>query len=286
MSAVASPQVLRVSGPTATVTHDDAIFEARIDPRTPGRPLVVGDRVEWRVVGDERVIMAILPRQTLLERAHGLDGPRRPIVANADLLMIVESLHSPPPRPTLIDRYLVAGHVGQLTPVIVLTKSDLADAAVRDPLVELYRSLGFEVHVGCAKEEAFVEELRATIDGRVAALVGQSGVGKSTLTRRLTGVDRAVGAVSDLIGGRHTTSDPRQIPLIGGGWVVDTAGVRSLFLPPLDMEDVGDAYPEVREGRANCRFRDCRHLDDAGCAVNPLFSPSRRESYRILATGP
>ena len=91
------------------------------------------------VVGDERVITAILPRQTLLERAHGLDGPRRPIVANADLLMIVESLHSPPPRPTLIDRYLVAGHVGQLTPVIVLTKSDLADAAVRDPLVELDR---------------------------------------------------------------------------------------------------------------------------------------------------
>ena len=158
MSAVASPQVLRVSGPTATVTHDDAIFEARIDPRTPGRPLVVGDRVEWRVVGDERVITAILPRQTLLERAHGLDGPRRPIVANADLLMIVESLHSPPPRPTLIDRSLVAGHVGQLTPVIVLTKSDLADAAVRDPLVELYRSLGFEVHVGCAKEEALGEE--------------------------------------------------------------------------------------------------------------------------------
>jgi ribosome biogenesis GTPase len=170
--------------------------------------------------------------------------------------------------------------------VIVLTKADLADPGVRDQLAQLYRSLGFDVHVGCAKDPAFVEELRATIGGRVAALVGQSGVGKSTLTRRLTGVDRAVGAVSEQIGGRHTTSDPRQIPLIGGGWVVDTAGVRSLFLPPLDIEDVGDAYPEVREGRANCRFRDCRHLDDAGCAVNPLFSPTRRESYRILVAGP
>ncbi len=286
MSDADSPQVLRVAGPTATVAHGDAIYEARIGPRLPGRPLVVGDRVQWRVAGDERVITAIEPRETLLERASGPDGPRRPIVANAEILLIVESLHNPPPRPTLIDRYLVAGFVGNMTPIIVLTKSDVADPQVAADLAGLYRGLGYTVAVGCAKDADFVEQLRGLIDGRVAALVGQSGVGKSTLTRRLTGVDRAVGEVSEQIGGRHTTSDPRQIPLIGGGWVVDTAGVRSLFLPPLDPRDVGDAFPEVRDNRHGCRFRDCRHLNDAGCAVDGHFAPTRRESYRILVQVP
>lgn len=280
------PQVLRVAGPTATVRSGPDTVEARIDPRLPGRPLVVGDHVQLRVAGDERVITAIDPRRTLLERAQGLDGPGRPVVANADLMVIVEALANPDPRPALIDRYLVAGWVGGLEPLIVLTKVDLVPAPPAAALADLYRGLGFTVLVGHAKAPEFVEQVRARIGGRVAALVGQSGVGKSTLTRGLTGVDRAVGAVSTQVGGRHTTSDPRLIPMPDGGAVVDTAGVRSLFLPAMDPRDVGDAYPEVRAHRDDCRFRDCRHLDDAGCAVAPTFAPTRAESYRMLIAQP
>lgn len=275
-----------MSGPTATVMHLGQPYEARIQTRLEGRPLVVGDRVRLRESGDERVITAIAQRATLLERAQGVDGPRRPIVANADLLAIVESLSMPDPRPTLIDRYLVAGWVGQLEPLIVFTKADLADQATTAGLTSLYRGLGYPVVCGNAKDPAFVEQVREAIGGRVAALVGQSGVGKSTLTRGLTGVDRAVGAVSELIGGRHTTSDPRLIPMPSGGAVVDTAGVRSLFLPPLAVDEVGEAFPEVRDHRGECRFRDCRHLDDAGCAVRDRLAPSRTESYRMLVALP
>ncbi len=275
-----------MSGPTATVVHGGQTYEARIQPRLEGRPLVVGDRVRLRESGDERVITAISQRTTLLERAQGADGPRRPIVANADLLAIVESLAMPAARPTLIDRYLVAGWVGGLEPLIVLTKADLADPATERGLASLYAGLGYTVLCGSAKDAEFAERVRAAIGGRVAALVGQSGVGKSTLTRHLTGVDRAVGEVSEQIGGRHTTSDPRLIPMPTGGAVVDTAGVRSLFLPPLGVDEVGDAFPEVRDHRGECRFRDCRHLDDAGCAVRDRLAPSRAESYRMLVGRP
>lgn len=281
-------RVLRVSGPTATVEVGATVREARVAPRLPGRPLVVGDRVELRATGDDLVITAILPRATQLERAAGPDGPRRLVVANADILLVVESLTRPEPRPHLVDRYLIAAWVGQLDAALVLTKADLLDGtATGESLAGLYRSLGYPVLVGSAKDPGFVTEVRDLVDGRVGALVGQSGVGKSTLTRGLTGVERAVGDVSDRDGtGRHTTSDPRLIPLGGGGAIVDTAGVRGLFLPRLDPADLADAFPEIRALAGQCQFRDCRHLGEPGCAVVGHIVRTRRESYELLVENP
>lgn len=283
-----SARVLRVSGPTATIHHAGEVREAHIVPRLPGGPLVVGDEVEVRVTGDDIVIMQITPRRTSLERASGPDGPRRVIVANADLLLVVESLTRPEPRPHLIDRYLVAAWVGGLDAAVVLTKADLLpDGAADVPLCDLYAGLGYGVFVGSAKDATLIEDLRMRIAGAVAALTGQSGVGKSTLTSGLTGVDRAVGDVSDRAGtGRHTTSDPRLIPLPDGGAVIDTAGVRSLFLPPLDAEDVADAFPEIRAIRGQCRFRDCRHLGESGCVLPGHIAPTRLESYKLFVDNP
>ena len=288
MPATGPSRVLRVAGPTATVQVGATVREARVAPRLPGRPLVVGDRVEVRESGDDLVISAILPRETQLERAAGPDGPRRVIVANADVLFVVESLARPEPRPHLIDRYLIAAWVGELDAALVLTKADLCDdLQAAESLAALYRNLGYPVLVGSAKDPAFIAEVMRLVDSRVAALVGQSGVGKSTLTRSLTGVARAVGVVSDRDGtGRHTTSDPRLIPLPGGGAIVDTAGVRTLFLPRLDPADLGDAFPEIREIRGRCQFRDCRHVGEPGCALPGRMAPTRRESYELLVGDP
>lgn len=276
-----SAQVIRVSGPTATILEGGVIREARIAPRLPGRPLVVGDEVRLREGVADAVIEAIDPRRSVVERASGPDGPRRPIVANADLLVVVDALASPDPRPTLVDHYLAAAALGGLEAAIVFTKADLAGDS-GEALVRLYRGIGYEVLTGCGLDPEFVERVRVLIGSRVAALVGQSGVGKSVLTRGLTGVDRAVGTVSDRIGGRHTTTDPRLIPMPGRGAVVDTAGVRTLFLPTHDVEDVADAFPEVRAILGQCRFRDCRHAGEAGCALPGRIVPSRYESYLAL----
>ena len=285
-----SARVLRVSGPTATVQRglDLPEEEVRVQPRLAGRPLVVGDGVRLRDPEGDPVIVAIDERRTVLERAAGPDGPRRVIVANADLMLVVESLTRPEPRPHLIDRYLVAARVGGLDAAVILTKADLVERRdVMTELTNLYAGLGYPVVVGCAKDPAIIGSVVALIGGRVGALVGQSGVGKSTLTRGLTGVERAVGAVSERVGtGRHTTSDPRLLPLPGGGGIVDTAGVRTLFLPPMDPEDVADAFPEVRAIIGRCRFRDCRHIGEAGCALPGHIAETRRESYELLVQNP
>ena len=167
---------------------------------------------------------------------------------------------------------------------LLLTKADVPhDEAEIAELAARYRDIGYPVLLGSAKDPAFVERVRDLIGGRVAVLAGHSGVGKSTLTRGLTGVERAVGAVSGKAGtGRHTTTDPRLIPLPGGGAVVDTAGVRTFHLPRMDRADLEAGFPEIARAAQGCRFRGCAHDGDAGCAVEGAVHPERLESYRRM----
>ena len=277
--------VLRVSGPTAAVWVDGEEREARIVPQIAGGPPVAGDRVELRVrEGDEPAVVAIRPRTTMLQRGDGTERRPRVLFANADLLLVVASATTPPLHPRLIDRYLVAGELGNLGSAIIVTKADLPhDEADLGAILDRYRGVGYPTLLGSAKSHELLEQTRALIGGRMAALVGHSGVGKSTLTSGLTGVPRATGAVSAKKGtGRHTTSDPRLIPLPGGGAVVDTAGVRTFHLPRMDRADLEAGFPEIAAAAPGCRFRGCAHDGDAGCAVAAVVSPERLESYRRM----
>jgi ribosome biogenesis GTPase / thiamine phosphate phosphatase len=279
--------VIRVSGPTATLLVDGEEREARLRPRLPGGPAVAGDRVRVRERHGDLAVVGVEPRATVLERGQGADGRPRAIVANADLAVVVAAVVDPPLHPRLIDRYLVAASLGGLEAAIVLTKEDLAhDAAQVARVRSLYEGIGVPTLLGVAREPAFVERVRAVIGGRVAVLVGHSGVGKSTLTRGLTGVERAVGAISAKAGtGRHTTSDPRVIPMPSGGAVVDTAGVRTFHLPRLDRARLEAGFPEIARAAGGCRFRGCAHDGDAGCAVEGAVPPERLDSYRRMLAG-
>jgi ribosome biogenesis GTPase / thiamine phosphate phosphatase len=286
---VAQPVVVRVAGPSATLLIGDREVEAPIAPRLPGGPLVVGDRVDIREAGDDVVVVGIKPRSTQLQRVTGTATRPRPriVVANADVLLVIASVVEPTLRPWMVDRYLVASHVGGLEPAIVFTKTDLPhDAGELAASVALYRAVGYTVITGSAKSAELVHQVRQLVDGRVAALAGESGVGKSTMVRGLTGLSRAVGEVSERARtGRHTTTDPRLMPLLGGGSIIDTAGVRSFYLPPLEREEVVASFPEIAAAANDCRFDDCRHSGDAGCAVPGRVSPERLESFRrILAS--
>jgi ribosome biogenesis GTPase len=282
--------VVRVSGPTATLWVDGEEREARLRPRVPGGPAVAGDRVRLRASdadSDEPTVVEVEPRRTVLERGQGPGGRPRPIVANADLVVIMAAVADPPLSARLIDRYLVAAEVGGMEAAIVVTKVDLPhDAAALDALLGVYRRIGYPILTGVAREPVLAEAVRELIDGRTAVLAGHSGVGKSTLTRGLTGVQRAVGAVSEKAGtGRHTTSDPRVIPMPGGGAVVDTAGVRTFHLPAMDRARLESGFPEIARAARNCRFRGCAHDGDAGCAVEGAVPTERLQSYRrMLAT--
>jgi ribosome biogenesis GTPase len=276
--------VVRVAGPTATVAVGGREQEARLRPRVPGGPAVAGDRVELADGGEEPLVVAVAPRRTVLSRGDGHDARPRAIVANADVVLVMAAVRDPPIRPPLIDRYLVAAEHGGLDAALALTKADLPhDEAEIAEIAARYREIGYPVLCGSAKDPAFVARVRDLIDGRVAVLAGHSGVGKSTLTRGLTGVARAVGAVSGKARtGRHTTTDPRLIPMAGGGAVVDTAGVRTFHLPRMERADLEAGFPEIARAARGCRFRGCAHDGDAGCAVEGAVHPERLESYRRM----
>ncbi len=277
--------VLRVAGPSATVRIGNEQVEVPIAPRIVARPVVGDTAILRRRPGDLPELVGIGERRTLLQRGGGREGQRRDVVANADLLLVVASVVDPPLHPRLIDRYLVAGHHGGLEPAIVLTKLDLDhDRAQVDGIIKEYREIGYPVFAGVANEETFLGALAEHIGERIGVLAGHSGVGKSTITRGLTGVDRQVGEISQKAGkGRHTTTDPRLIPMrVGPGAVVDTAGVRSFFIPAMEPDDLAAGFPEIAAALSRCRFRGCRHDGDAGCVMESVVSARRLDSYRRL----
>ncbi len=236
------------------------------------RSVVVGDHVS--LVGDASGdqgtlarIVRVAPRRSVLRRsADDTDPVERVIVANAEQLGIVCALADPPPRPRLIDRFLVAAYDAGLDPLLCLTKADLAGP---DELLAAYEPLGVRYVVTSRPlTETILDELRALLAGRISVLVGHSGVGKSTLVNALIpDAGRAVGTVSPVTGrGRHTSSSVVALRLPGGGWIIDTPGLRSFGLGHIAAARVVQAFPDLAEGVAGCP-PGCTHLT-AQCALD------------------
>lgn len=270
----------------------DGVSLTATKARALGRKgVVVGDRV--KVVGDLSGaegslarIVEVLPRSTVLRRsADDNDPTERPIVANADQLVIVTALADPPPRMGMIDRILVAGYDAGLDPVLCLTKADLAPAQA---LVAAYAPL--EVPIVTVHPGADLTELRHLLDGRTSVLVGHSGVGKSTLVNALIpGVGRAIGEVNEVTGrGRHTSTSALALRLPDdAGWVIDTPGVRSFGLNHVTAATILAAFPDLAELTEGCP-RGCSHGTGAPeCALDEAVSEGtlareRLESFRRM----
>ena len=256
--------------------------------------VVVGDRVALvgDVSGDAGSLARVVrveERSTVLRRtADDSDPVERVIVANADQLVIVTSLADPEPRPRWIDRCLVAAYDAGLDPLLCLTKADLADP---EPLLATYRPLGVVYVV--TQHDLDPDALRGYLINRVSVLVGQSGVGKSTLVNILVpGAGRAIGRVNEVTGrGRHTSTSAIALQLPEGGWVIDTPGIRSFGLAHVDPAHLIEAFPDLHEITKSydggCP-RGCTHgATEPECALDAavaagVLDAARLASYRRL----
>jgi ribosome biogenesis GTPase len=236
--------------------------------------VVTGDRVD--VVGDVSGaegslgrIVRIRQRVTLLRRsADDTDAVERVIVANADQMMIVVAAANPEPRIRLVDRYLVAAYDAGISPMLCVTKTDLAD-----PSAFLDNFAGLDLPVFVSAQGAMpVADIAAALVGHDTVAVGHSGVGKSTLVNALVpGADRAIGRVNEVTGrGRHTSSSTVSLRVRtadGTGWVIDTPGVRSFGLGHIDTANILRSFSDLDEIAKRCP-RGCTHLPDApDCAI-------------------
>lgn len=253
--------------------------------------VAAGDRVLFRPAENrEGIIERIEPRHGILSR--GTRGRQHVLVANVDLLVIVGSAAEPYLKPNLIDRFLVSAEQAHLRPCICINKIDLVDPAALQPLVGVYGQMGYRVLLVSARTGFGIDRLRRALAGRQSVISGQSGVGKSSLLNAVQpGLGLAVAEVSaESQKGRHTTTTARLLPLAGGGYVVDTPGIRQFQLWDIAPEEVAGLYRDVRPFVSRCDFPDCTHTHEAGCAVKNAVADGwldarRYESYCQLFAG-
>jgi ribosome biogenesis GTPase len=290
----------RVAAPHRGGAYDVLAEDGDVRARLPGR-LRRSEAAELPVVGDwvaiagadgKPTIEAVLPRRTKLSRraAHdpGADVAREQVVAaNVDVVFVTASLAAEP-NPRLLERYLTFASESGARPVILLTKADLEQDPER--VIDELRKIAGDVPVAAVSTRAGLglDRVRSFLEpGTTGTLVGPSGVGKSTLVNALVGEELLdTAAVADDGSGRHTTTRRQLVVLPGGGIMVDNPGIRELHLWLAD-EGLDVAFADIVALAARCRFADCRHESEPGCAVQAALadgelSPERWESYRAL----
>ncbi len=248
------------------------------------RRLVVGDHVRLEGTPPSLVVVGVAPRRTTLQRKS--PGERRPhlIAANVDQAVVVMAARHPEPAPRLLDRLLVACHHAGIEPMVCINKidqgTDLIDSWIGD-----YQDAGYPVLLVSARTARGMGGVKRRVAGRTTLFCGPSGVGKSALLNAIhPGYRLREGSISDATGkGRHTTTTAQLLPLPGGGFVVDTPGVKEFGLWDLDPRRLHECFPDLARHAHGCEYADCSHDSEGGCAVQRAVQDGRLSSRRYTS---
>ena len=250
-----------------------SVLRGRLKRRSiPGDVISIGDTVRFRPLPDgSGVIEEIEPRKTELVRLDPTPkgAYRQILLANPDQIVTVFACARPEPHLRMLDRFLVIAEKQRLQALIMANKADLVTKDEARRLFEIYPLLGYRVIYTSATKGEGIRELEEALSGKISALTGPSGVGKSSLMNR---VQPGLGlAVREISGhkerGRHTTVVREMFPLESGGFVADLPGLRKLALWDTQPEELDGYFPELRELVKDCQFNDCTHFEEPGCAV-------------------
>lgn len=263
----------------------------RLEQLDQTNPVAVGDRVGIQEQSDGTgIIQSISERRNMITRlaTHGRRG-QQIMAANIDIGILVQSVKKPEFKTGLIDRFLITCEANHVDPLIVINKMDLAknaDIEVVNELIEQYSLLGYKILPITTVESESMREFREYIDGKTVTLMGPSGTGKTSILNALNpGLKLTTGEISSFSNkGKHTTTFAELLEISLGTFVVDTPGIREFGLVDIDPYDLSNFYVEMRDLRMKCKYYNCSHIHEPGCAVMEAYEkgeihPSRYMSY-------
>jgi len=250
-------------------------------------PLTVGDRV--RVDAELAMIESVFRRTSELSRHSPSGRGQHTLVANLDQAFLTVAAAHPKPDAWLLDRFLVLAEAADIPPRIIVNKVDRLDDADRpevEAAIAVYEKIGYPVYWVSAKTGQGIDAVREALHGRISAIAGPSGVGKSSLLNAVQpGLQLKTGDISETnLAGKHTTTTAELLPLDGGGWVADTPGLRQVDFWEIEKSEIRYCFPEFAPYLDECKFADCRHHTELGCAVRAAVDAGeidrrRYESY-------
>jgi ribosome biogenesis GTPase len=252
----------------------------------------IGDQVEVsEVAPGEGLIESIAPRQRMISRMAPIERGEyeQIIIANPDQIILVFSCAEPEPRLRMLDRFLIIAEQQSVPAVIVANKTDLVSKQAAREIFGHYADIGYHLVYTSVPERRGIEQLEEILAGKISALAGPSGTGKSSLLNEIQpGLGLSIQKVSQVTGkGKHTTVSSELFPLENGGYVADTPGLKALALWDIEPEELDGYFPDIKPLVAQCQFSNCTHSHEPGCAVKEaleqgLIHPQRYDSYLRL----